>query len=351
MQNQPQFLFRGRHRLILYSVLAVLLVIGQAGCSILPQAPLPTPLPSDYIPTAVALTLTAGQTGVEDLPEATSTPQPEPVESTPTPKVAVIDLPIASATSLSSSTPTPAPTGPSPTPYTLQPSPTATPTPEIPNAEIEIRNLGPLSRVKSPLHIFLYLKPGAGGKVRIELFGEDNRVLYREIRKINFVPIGAWATFTVDFEFEIAATAEVGRLKISVDDEFGRTVALNSVPLVLLSIGEADIVPPQDVLAPIVIRQPRRKALIQGGKLVVSGLARPSSDGPLMIKLVTAKGGEPGFRLAEVDPHTAGGYGTFAIEVPYTVSEPTPALLVVQEGAGSLSDVIHLSSIEVLLSP
>jgi hypothetical protein len=352
MQNQPPFSLKGSYRLIVSSALTVLVAIAQAGCSLLPQTPLPTPLPSEYIPTAVALTMAAGQT-----PLATPTPQTEPSESTSTPEVVAIDLPTASATPLPPCTgdaciiPTPTPTGPSATPFTLQPSPTTTPTPQVPNAEIEIRNLGPLSRVKSPLHVFLYLKPGAGGKVRIELYGEDNRVLYREIRKINFVPIGAWATFTVDFEFEIAAAAEVGRLKISVDDEFGRTVALNSVPLILLSVGDADIVPPQDVLAPIIIRQPRRKALIQGGKLVVSGLARPSGDGTLMVKLITAKGSEPGFRLAEVDPHAAGDYGTFAIEVPYTVSEPTSALLVVLEGGGSLTDVIHLSSIEVLLSP
>jgi hypothetical protein len=221
----------------------------------------------------------------------------------------------------------------------------------MPNAEIEIRNLGPLSRVRSPLHVFLYLKPGAGGRVRIELVGEDGRIIYREIRKINFVPIGAWAAFTMDIDFEIAAIAEAGRLKISVDDDFGRTVALNSVPLILLSVGDADIIPPQDVLAPIVIRQPRKKALIQGGTLMVSGLVRPEGEGPLMVKLVTAQGSEVGFRLAEVQPSGNGGYSEFAVEVAYKVSEPTPALLVVLEPGTSLSDVIHLSSFEVLLSP
>jgi hypothetical protein len=226
-----------------------------------------------------------------------------------------------------------------------------TPIPGIPNAEIEIRNLGPLSRIVSPLHVYLYLKPGAGGKVLIELLGEEQRVLYREVRKIDFVEVGAWATFTLDIDFEIAATAEVGRLKISVDDDSGRTVALNSVPLILLSVGDDDVVPPQDVLAPIIIRQPKSKALIQGGKLVVSGLARPEGDRSLMVKLISDQGNEVGFRLVEVGVPEEAGYGEFAAEVPYTVSAPTAALLVVLEGAGSLSDVTHLSSIDVLLSP
>jgi hypothetical protein len=181
--------------------------------------------------------------------------------------------------------------------------------------------------------------------------GEENKALYREIRKIDFVPVGAWATFTLDIDFEIAATAEAGRLKISVADDSGRTVALNSVPLILLSVGDADIVPPQDVLAPIIIRQPRKKALIQGGKLVVSGLVRPEGDQPLMVKLITDQGNEVGFRLVDVNASGEAGYDTFAAEVPYTVTEPTPALLIVLEGASSLADVIHSSSLEVLLSP
>lgn len=353
------------------------LATALAGCQNLPQPVLPTPLPKDYLPTAIALTAEANaglpgnpveEAPVTSLEAAAGTPIPETQGSTIAPATALTAL-------AHQATPTLTPTGPSATPYTLPPfptstrtlwptrtptltrtprptrTPTVTPIPGIPNAEIEIRNLGPLSRVVSPLHVYLYLKPGAGGKVLIELLGEEARVLYREVRKIDFVEVGAWATFTLDIDFEIAATAESGRLKISVDDDAGRTVALNSVPLILLSVGDADIVPPQDVLAPIIIRQPKKKALVQGGKLVVSGLARPEGDQALMVKLISDQGSEVGFRLVEVGEPEEGGYGAFAAEVPYTVIAPTPALLVVLEGGASLSDVVHLSSIDVLLSP
>jgi hypothetical protein len=343
------------------------------GCQDISLPALPTPIPTDYLPTAIALTARANAGSPQTLVEEAPASSLEVAVGTPT--LQSQETPTASATPEPSAMPSITPTGPSATPYTLPPSPTSTrtfipsrtptltrtprptrtptvtPIPGIPNAEIEIRNLGPLSRVISPLHVYLYLKPGAGGKVLIELLGEEERVLYREVRKIDFVPVGAWATFTLDIDFEIAATAEVGHLKISVDDAVGRTVALNSVPLILLSVGDADIVPPRDVLAPIIIRQPRKKALIQGGKLVVSGLARPDSDQPLMAKLISDQGNEVGFRLVEVGAPGEGGYGAFAAEVPYTVSQPTPALLVLLEGGSSLADVIHLSSIEVLLSP
>ena len=187
--------------------------------------------------------------------------------------------------------------------------------------------------------------------MRVELFGENKRLLYRNIRVVNFVPVGAWALLAFDIEYEISAAAEAGRLVLSVDDEYGRTVALNSVPLVLLSIGEADIVPPRDVLAPIILQQPRKKALIQGGSVIVSGLARPNGDQPIQVRLITQKGAEVGSRLAAIGPLGEGGYGSFSVEVPYSVSQATTVLLVVTIGGEEISDIIHLSSRDIVLSP
>jgi len=68
----------------------------------------------------------------------------------------------------------------------------------------------------------------------------------------------------------------------------------------LLSIGQADIYPVQDWLAPIVIQRPQKRALIQGGKVLVSGLVRGSPDQPLMVRLILPDGSEAGARLANV---------------------------------------------------
>lgn len=315
-------------------------------CSVLSRPQIPTPLPEAYIPTVIALTLDASR--------ASWTPTPTPVQQPPTPEASPTRTPRSSPTATlkpplaASATLTPA--GPSATPYTLE-APSPTPTLAIPNAEIEIRNLGPYSKVVSPLHIYAYLQPGAGGKVRIELLGEDNRLLARQIRTLNFVPVGAWAVLSMDLDFEIAATAEEGRLQISVDDEYKRTVALNSVPLILLSVGDADIIPPQDVLAPIILQQPTRRTLIQGGKLQVSGLARVSSDQPLLARLITTQGAEVGMRLLDVSEPVLNGYRYFSGEVPYQITNPTRVLLVVTEGDEAINDIIHLTSLEVMLSP
>lgn len=340
------------------------LVIFLSSCTGLLGANLPTPIPTEYIPTVIALTIEAGKatnvtasatvaasdytaTSTGEVP-ATDAPAPTATRT----ETVLSETPKLSPTSLMSFTPTIASSESISTAVAPHPSATSTPIQAIPNAEIEIYNLGPLSKVTSPLNISAYLKPGIGGRVRIELIGEDNRILTRQITSFPYANPGARVYLKMELVFEILAIAEAGRLQFSVEDEFGRMRAFNSVPLILLSIGEPDILPPIDQLDPIYIKEPTRKAFIQGGTVFVSGLARPASDQPLVAQLITTKGKFVGTCacLVPVSP-TKGSHGTFAIEMPYTVTGPTPVLLVVWEGGSSNSDLIHLSSVEIMLSP
>jgi len=162
-------------------LLALILGLSLAGCDALLLEPLPTPIPEAQLPTAIALTLQAVRAPESSpLPAATLTPSP------------TVSAPTASPSPEPTSAASHTPAGPTPSPSPQTPDPSLTATPEIPYAEIEIRNLGPLSRVTSPLHLYTYLQLGAGGKVRFELLGEDNRLLYRNIRVVDFVPVGAW---------------------------------------------------------------------------------------------------------------------------------------------------------------
>jgi hypothetical protein len=336
----------GLRAILLIGLLAVL----PSGCASLLGPEIPTPLPTEYIPTVIALTM-----------EAAGLPQPQAAVVQATPSEAPFTVAPAIVTETitpqPSLTPTrqPTPAGPTDTPYPitlLPPLPSATPPPAVANDLIEIRNLGPLSKVVSPLHIYAYLLPGYRQRVLVELLGEDRRVLFREIKAVLYVNPGAMAIVTLDKAFEIQATAEAGRLVISTADQYGRLTALNSVPLILLSVGDADISPPADQYNPILIGEPTPKTLIQGGRLLVTGLARPNGEGPLMIQLIDQQGAVVGQRLANITPPDApGGYGKFATEVTYTVSAPTPVLLTVWEGGDSIEDIIHLTSREIVLSP
>lgn len=317
------------------------LALFLSGCSIFESADLPTPYPTEYLPTIIAQTLQANPTHTlppapSDTPTPSTTATPNEVTATPTPQATATPL-LESGDSL----------------QTEIPALTRTPVDpgDIPNAKIEIRNLGALSRIVSPLPIYAYLRPGDGNKVKIELFGEDNRLLVRQIKTFTSLAPGAWTVLITELDFEIAATAESARLRLSVADEYGRITELNSVPIILLSMGEADITPPADVKAPIIIQQPTRRRLIQGGQVLVSGLARLETDQPLLVQILDRDGNQVGMRFAAVELLEGTPYRSFTVEVPYAVSKYTEALLVVSDGNGETDKIKHLTSVEIQLSP
>jgi hypothetical protein len=158
-------------------------------------------------------------------------------------------------------------------------------------------------------------------------------------------------TLALDLEFQIAAVAEAARLVISVEDEHGRLMALNSVNLILLSIGETDVNPPDALLEAILIEQPQVKNLVQGGVVLVRGLALPSEDGRFAAQLVDERGVVVGFRLIALDKPLPSGYAPFAVEVPYTVTALTPVRLSVYRSQADISEHSYLSSLEIFISP
>jgi hypothetical protein len=312
-------------------MMAVLVVVSALnGCTPSPSGDdLPTPLATDYIPTVIALTVAAGQTAAP--PPLTDTPIPS---RTPT------------------ITTTPAPTGPttSPIPITVEPTPSETPTPDIPLADIQIYTPGPLSKIISPLRVRAFLAPGARGRILVELLGEDGRLLVRQLRSFNTLP-GRKIILFEELDFEIAAVAEAGRLVLSTRDRFDRITHLASVDVILLSAGEEDINPAGDLLAPITVEDPKPDTLIQGGELQVSGRARPNSSQALVIELIDSEGRVLGSR--QVDPLNgpSGTHQPFNTTLPYNVSSPTRALLVVRERGDRILGTTQLTSLEVLLSP
>lgn len=187
--------------------------------------------------------------------------------------------------------------------------------------------------------------------MQLELFGEDGRLLVRKILSYSANP-GARVYVITDMAFEISAVAEAARLVITTFDTFGRAVSLDSVDLILLSMGEEDINPPGDLLEPIVLREPAKNILIQGGTVKVAGLARPTGKEPLLVEMLTADGKQLGpTRLVSVSAPPDGSHAPFLVEAPYSITEPTWVRVIVSERDHRIPGTIHLSSVEVLLSP
>ena len=212
-----------------------------------------------------------------------------------------------------------------------------------------------MSKVASPLNLIANLHTEPSGNYQVELWieplqpGGDPRLLYREVQRMISNPID-WLYLDQDIQFELTRVSELGQLRISVLDTFGRAVSINSVDLILLSMGTSSITPPSPKTESIVIREPTENQLIQGGKLIVSGVTRPDS-GVLLFELVTADGNVVGYNEVFVTPSPSGYYVPYTVEVPYQLVTPTWVRLQVSESGTRISGIDHLSSVQVLLSP
>ncbi len=213
-----------------------------------------------------------------------------------------------------------------------------------------------MSKVVAPLGVNAYLKTVPGGSMRVELWveplrqGEDARLLLREVTNFSSNP-SSWIYFTKELDYEISRVSELGQLRIGTYDPYDRPVAVSSVDLLLLSVGESDLNPSGDALEYILIQEPGASKLIQGGAVIVSGLVRYHPDQFLLVELVASDGTVVGYRQLFVTPQGDGSHTPFSIDVPYQVSAPTWVRLLVEESSWRIPGVVHLSSVEVLLSP
>jgi len=208
---------------------------------------------------------------------------------------------------------------------------------------------GPLSKLLSPITLHGYVIPGYDNLVRIELYGEDGRLLARQLFRL--YTSGKWAYLAVDIPFEVQAAAEVTRLQISTQDQYGRISALNSVRLLLLSAGYAEINPPGNLDERCTLDKPSAGMYISKGMLAVSGQMRPFNDQPLVIELVTPSGAVVGSKMVAIQP--APDYGAVPFEAEISYSLPTAAWvrLTLRQSDERIGGTMYLYSREVYLNP
>lgn len=175
-------------------------------------------------------------------------------------------------------------------------------------------------------------------------------MLARQVKIPTIIPWSS-ANILVKLSYAINTPAEAGRLTISVDDQHGRTMDLNSVNILLLPTGAAELLPSSALKHVIIIQEPAPGKVIKEGTVLVSGLARTDLRHPLKVELTSEDGKILGQRLATNPQSTSEVYGVFTAEVPYSVAGPTPARLIIFEDEEDRDEITHLSSVEIVLNP
>jgi hypothetical protein len=343
-------------------IFSFLLAMVFTGCTnfIETQELLPaTQIPATQVPTATMLTPTAKpsatvQTITEEIGQDISdTPVIKYIVNTNTPVPPTI-TPYATFTITPSPTNSPTPT-PGPRPWlTRIPSltPTTTRTPSPPDATIRIQHPGQNSKVISPIRIEAMISPGEDRFVYLYLIGEDGRIINSD--DLNYSQ-STYTRFLIApyLSFQIESVAEAARLLVVTKDNFGRTMALSSVDLILLTVGRNEITPVNHLNEHLVLSTPIDGQVISGGKVVVTGQAAPLNESPLIFELIDENSQVVGSRKVNMPMPAAGlSYTSFVIDVSYSITGITPVRLVMrQESDNGITGTIALSSCSIILKP
>lgn len=284
----------------------------------------PTVLPPDHLPTAVALTGQAAFATADALTQIV----PPTLTSVPT------ELPI---------------------PLTEIPSPTPTFAAGFEDfAQIHFLTPGPASSLISPINLQMELVSGESEVVQVDLLGEDGRVLYRDLDKVTRNLKGIFRRF--DLRFEIRAVSELGYIRVSSKDDFGRIQALNTMPVLLYSVGSAQINPPGNMIYErVMIEGVEEKTDFYAGEVGLKGRIWPFNDQPMIVELILPNGSPISSRIL---PFNGIETQSFETTLPYKVTEPTLARLTFRQDNpllavtdSELQKYIYVYSVEIMLNP
>jgi hypothetical protein len=232
------------------------------------------------------------------------------------------------------------------------PTPTFTPsnTPTLDPSRVILRfaGLGPMSKLSSPFNLVFYIQREYTGTTRIEIIGEDGREIYRKVFRT--FPQSSPSRVAEEIRFDIPAAGEVARIQISTQDEFGRIMALNSVRVLLMSVGDNQFTPAYEAVERVVLRFPRLDAEGTGGELRVVGMIRPFNNGPVILELVDQRGAVVGSRLLYFDA-SLNEFQHFESSIPYRVAEDTPVRIVLRQSDDRIPGPAYLYSHQILLKP
>jgi hypothetical protein len=203
-----------------------------------------------------------------------------------------------------------------------------------------------MSKVISPITLRMHIIAGDSEKAQIDLYGEDGRLLTRNVK--NVPRSGKGVDQQLKVPFEIPGAAEVGRLTISTLDKQGRIQFLNSVRLLLLSSGNNELTPPGNPSEPVGIFDPLEEESVSGGVLNIRSDVWPFNLNPVLFELVGPDGKSIGLRIINVDHLNPQMVET---TIPYRVTVPTLARLTVRQDDDRIDGLFYVYSQEVLLNP
>jgi hypothetical protein len=212
-----------------------------------------------------------------------------------------------------------------------------------------------MSSLVSPINLQTLLVSGESEIVRIDLLGEDGRTLQRGLERVKRNPSGGnYRSF--DLAYEIRAVSEKGYIRISSKDDHGRIQALNTMPVLLYSIGKNQITPVGNMMYERVMYEGLKDGdEVHGGVLNLKGRFWPFNTQPVFLELLLPDGTPISSRVLDFK-----GIDTESFEttLPYKVTEPTLVRLSIHQdnldlkiSDPDLKKYIYVHTMELMLYP
>ncbi len=279
--------------------------------------------------------------GQENLP----VPQPDVL----TERTAVASPPTGARPSLAPFTPA-APVEPT-TPHAPAPEIPSSKAPAVFHGAALILSPGDTSLAVSPLKAQIMVRVHPAGIVHIDLVGKGDLLYARRLLDMSDKS-GQEILIQAELPFETLDGGEPARLVVRLLDGAGRTIALTSANITLLS-GGTSVIEPSRASGWIDILTPLEGEKIEGKIAHVIASVTPVNDQPIVAELITEEGTAINTRLVRLPAGSQPGESIqLDFELPYAVSDSTPCLLTLYQASyHQIEGKLMLASVPVTLLP
>jgi hypothetical protein len=219
-----------------------------------------------------------------------------------------------------------------------------------PEDAILILEPGPGSRLTSPLHIAGWADSTFEQTLVVRIVLDDGTELALTPTIIQ-AELGQRGPFAVDIPLAITGERQAFVQVFATSARDGGITHLSSVAVTLTESGPVDIRQVTDYSERINIYSPILGATVSGGIAHVEGFALASFEQHLVVEVYDLDGNLIGFSPVTVTAPDLGIPGPFMVDVPYTLAAAGPGRIVVRDPSVAFEGDVHLSSVEVMLSP
>jgi len=178
--------------------------------------------------------------------------------------------------------------------------------------------------------------------------------LQRGLERVNRNLSGNYRSF--EMAFEIRAVSEKGYIRISSKDDHGRIQTLNTMPVLLYSIGDIQVNPVGNLIYERVSLDGLEDGdEVSGGVVNLKEMLWPVNETSVFVEMLTESGVPISARVLNFN-----GIETqpFETTLPYKVTEPTRVRLTFRQDSPELSNsdpelkkLVYVYSMELVLNP